>query len=175
MKKFTMYLILIALLAGCTGTFQLTRKVYEFQTQPEDKWVDEVLFLAFVIVPVYGASTLVDAVVFNSIEFWTGENPMTTGIQGTENTVAQSGQDKVSMKYDQSSQDIEVVSAVDPSKSFILTRTDNGVTARSTDGKLLFTSVRDSSGGITVYDQHNAKVAAFSPEEVQAAHEQYFR
>lgn len=173
MKKFTIYLFLIALLAGCTGTFQLTRKVYDFQTSSKDQWVDEVIFLAFVIVPVYGASTLIDAVVFNSIEFWTGENPMTASTRGPQNAIARNDRDTLGMKYDPRSQNIEVASPADPSKTFILSKTDNGVTAGSKDGEVLFTSVRDASGGITIYDGDNEKVAGFSPEEVQKAHNRY--
>ena len=66
------------LLTGCTGPFVLTKKVHKWQTGFEDKWVDEVAFLGCVILPVYGLSTLADGLIFNSVEFWTGENPMST-------------------------------------------------------------------------------------------------
>jgi hypothetical protein len=167
MKKIAVIFMLIAIAAvGCTGTFKLTRQVYDFQTKPADKWVDEVLFLALVIVPVYEVATVVDAVVFNSIEFWTGKNPMTTGTQGTNNTIAQNGNSKMSMKYDAKSQDIEVKS-LDTGKSFVLARTDSGVVAKDKEGNVLFTSVKDSSGGVTVFDADNNPVRHFSPQEVQ--------
>lgn len=175
MKKLTIFLMLITIIAtGCTGTFQLTRKVYDFQTSPKDKWVDEVLFLAFVIIPVYGASTLVDAVVFNSLEFWTGENPMTASLRNTHDVIAQNDQGTMKMKFDADSQNIEVTSTADPAKSFVLARTDNGVTALNREGEVLFTSVEDSSGGVTVFDADNNAVRHFSSEEVQKGRSDFF-
>jgi hypothetical protein len=38
--------------------------------------VNELVFLAFNIVPVYGVAYMADALVINSIEFWSGTNPM---------------------------------------------------------------------------------------------------
>ena len=40
------------------------------------KFVNELVFLALNIVPVYGVAYLADALVINSIEFWSGTNPM---------------------------------------------------------------------------------------------------
>jgi hypothetical protein len=65
------------LLTGCTGPFALTKKVHHWQTNvSENQWVQEVAFLGCVILPVYGLSCLADAIIFNSVEFWTGDNPM---------------------------------------------------------------------------------------------------
>lgn len=64
--------------SACFGTFQATKKVYAFNKGVGDKWVVEVVFLAMNIVPVYGLAAFADAVVFNSMEFWTGENPMSS-------------------------------------------------------------------------------------------------
>ena len=167
MKKIALAFMLIAIVgAGCTGTFQLTRQVYDFQTKPDDKWVDEVLFLAFVIVPVYGAATFIDAVVFNSIEFWTGQNPMTSSIQNSNNTIAQNGNSQMSMKYDASTRNIEVRS-LETGRSFVLAKTESGVVAKDKNGNVLFTSVKDSAGGVTVYDADSNPVRHFSPQDVQ--------
>lgn len=64
--------------SGCFGTFPLTRTVYEFNKDvSNNKFVQWLVFLGFVILPAYEAATLVDAIVLNSIEFWR-ENPPTT-------------------------------------------------------------------------------------------------
>ncbi|MDH3346103.1 MAG: DUF3332 domain-containing protein [Kiritimatiellaceae bacterium] len=77
MKKTLIALVTLSiLLTGCTGPFVLTRKVRDWQTDFDEKWVDEVAFLGCVILPVYGLSMLGDALIFNSVEFWTGDNPM---------------------------------------------------------------------------------------------------
>lgn len=79
MKKFIpVVLAACFLLTGCTGPFVLTQKVHEVQTGFDNKWVNEVAFLVCVILPVYGIATFADAVIFNSVEFWTGENPLST-------------------------------------------------------------------------------------------------
>ena len=46
MKK-TIAVVLIAALftTGCTGSFNLTRKVYNFHRSQPDKWSDELCFL----------------------------------------------------------------------------------------------------------------------------------
>lgn len=75
------------LLAGCTGPFALTKKVHTWQTGFEEKWVDEAAFLGCVILPVYSLCTLGDAVIFNSIEFWTGDNPMNTAAAPPSNAM----------------------------------------------------------------------------------------
>lgn len=64
------------LFQSCIGSFMLTRKVYDWNTNIGDKWVNELVFLVCVAVPVYGIASFVDMVVLNSIEFWSGENPM---------------------------------------------------------------------------------------------------
>lgn len=79
MKKFIPWVLIASiLLAGCTGPFALTKKLHKWQTGFDDKWVDEVAFLGCIILPVYGLATLGDALIFNSVEFWTGDNPMDT-------------------------------------------------------------------------------------------------
>ena len=86
MKKFIPILVIISiLLTGCTGPFALTKKLHIWQTGFEDKWVDEVAFLGCIIIPAYPIATLGDALIFNSIEFWGGENPIKAASASTGN------------------------------------------------------------------------------------------
>jgi hypothetical protein len=64
--------------SACFGSFQATKKLYGFNKGVGDKWVVEVVFLALGIVQVYSLAVAADAIVFNSVEFWTGENPMSS-------------------------------------------------------------------------------------------------
>lgn len=67
----------IATTSGCFGSFQLTRKVYNFnKTVSQDKWVQELVFLGLYIVPVYGLAGFADLIFANTVEFWTGTNPV---------------------------------------------------------------------------------------------------
>jgi hypothetical protein len=63
-------------LAGCFGNFAATRKVYDFNQSFGGKWENEVLFWAMNIVPIYMVAGVLDVFVFNTIEFWTGSNPI---------------------------------------------------------------------------------------------------
>lgn len=75
--------------AACFGSFNVTRNLWSFNKKVSpNKWVQEVVFLAFNFIPVYGVAGLIDAVVVNSVEFWTGENPVkvSSRIQVDKNT-----------------------------------------------------------------------------------------
>ena len=66
-----------AMATGCYGPFRLTTKIHEWNGQvSNEKFVNELVFVAFCIVPVYEVCAFVDAIVLNSIEFWGGNNPI---------------------------------------------------------------------------------------------------
>ena len=65
-----------ALSAGCFGKFQLTRKLYDVNKSIDEEYVRSAATWFLVIIPVYEIVALLDLIVFNVIEFWTGENPV---------------------------------------------------------------------------------------------------
>lgn len=82
MKKFYISAAML-LLAGtalttqsCIGSFSLTNKVLTWNNQVGSKFVNELVFFAFWILPVYEVTAIADLLVINSIEFWSGTNPM---------------------------------------------------------------------------------------------------
>ena len=60
-------------LSSCIGSFQLTNKVLAWNQQVGDKFVNELVFFAFWILPVYEITGIADLLVINSIEFWSGK------------------------------------------------------------------------------------------------------
>lgn len=76
MSGFVALLLITVLLSGCFGNFALTRKVYEINQSMGNKWANTAVMWAFMILPVYPAAGFVDVVVLNTIEFWTGDNPL---------------------------------------------------------------------------------------------------
>lgn len=63
--------------SGCMGSFTLTKKIYRWnQHVSGDRWANEIVFLVGLILPVYSLSLLADGVIFNSIQWWTGSNPV---------------------------------------------------------------------------------------------------
>ena len=81
MKKNKMTLV-CALLAGsllftsCIGSFKMWNGLKDWNQGVGDKFVNELVFIALHIVPVYEIAYLADLVVLNTIEFWSGSNPM---------------------------------------------------------------------------------------------------
>lgn len=64
------------LFSSCIGSFALHGKLVSWNQGVSNKFVNELVFLAFNIIPVYGVCYLADALVVNSIEFWSGSNPL---------------------------------------------------------------------------------------------------
>lgn len=66
----------ILLQSGCFGSFSLTKSVYDWNSSVDDKFTRSLLFWLLCIVPVYEIAAVVDAVILNVVEFWTGSNPI---------------------------------------------------------------------------------------------------
>ncbi|NDV81944.1 DUF3332 domain-containing protein [Bacteroides sp. 51] len=64
------------LFSSCIGSFALFNKVKTWNQGIGNKFVNELVFVALNIVPVYGVVYLADILVINSIEFWSGDNPV---------------------------------------------------------------------------------------------------
>lgn len=62
--------------SGCFGGFELTNLLYDWNDSFDGKFIKWLMFLVLAILPIYSIAILVDAIVFNSIEFWTGDNPV---------------------------------------------------------------------------------------------------
>ncbi|MGN0209672.1 MAG: DUF3332 domain-containing protein [Muribaculaceae bacterium] len=66
-------------LPSCIGSFGLTNKLLTWNNHVGSKFVNELVFFAFWIIPVYEISGLADLLVLNTIEFWSGDNPVAEG------------------------------------------------------------------------------------------------
>lgn len=88
MKKIFLTAALAALLCSsmtsCMGKFALTKNVYSWNQQVSNKFINELVFFAFWLVPVYEVCGLADLLVLNSIEFWSGDNPMTSSTKAID-------------------------------------------------------------------------------------------
>lgn len=87
MKKRYLSVAVIALLlssmtlSSCIGSFRLTNSVMKWNNQVGSKFVNELVFFAFWVLPVYEVTSLADLLVINSIEFWSGRNPLTASVK----------------------------------------------------------------------------------------------
>lgn len=162
------------LLSGCYGPFNLTRRLYQWNSQVGDKWEKELVFLLLVALPVYQLTTFGDAVVFNSMEFWTGRNPVDPPTK--KSAIPQT------RRLARGDQEVLLTYASTPAGANLLieqfrrgqgvggfrVEQRNGRTAGyDDDGRLLFTAATRSEGGIVVHDGRGQQVASYTAEQVQ--------
>lgn len=92
MKRFVTKITAMALIAGtsvlmsgCYGSFSLTTKLHQWNGQVSNsKFVNELVFFGLCILPAYELCCLGDVLIFNSIEFWGGNNPVAMGADEVE-------------------------------------------------------------------------------------------
>jgi len=132
-------------LTGCFGSFAAWHKVKDFNEEAsENKWMQELLFLVLFFIPVYGIAMLLDVLIINSIEFWTGENPMmdegtsrtVIGEDGSVATITPVGEDRL---------EVTIVARDGTQSSFTLERGENSVTALDESGNVVVRA--DMAGG----------------------------
>ena len=69
---------------SCVGSFTMFNKLAHWNKNATDsKILNEIIFL--IISPAYAFCGVADALVLNSIEFWSGSNPMAQNIVKTKN------------------------------------------------------------------------------------------
>lgn len=69
-------LALLVLSTSCMGPFNASGRIHTWNREIKHRWVGEGVFLVFRYLPVYTAAFLGDVLIFNSIEFWGGTNPV---------------------------------------------------------------------------------------------------
>ena len=101
MKKFLLPVCAVVLassmmLTSCIGNFALTNKVLDWNHQISNKFVNELVFIGFHIIPVYEITAL--ELVVNSIEFWSGNNP----VASTGEKIVDDGTERYLVAWDES-------------------------------------------------------------------------
>ena len=65
------------LATSCLGPMNTFNNLRKWNSElTGNKWGDELVFIGLNIIPVYGIAYLGDILIFNSIEFWGGDNPV---------------------------------------------------------------------------------------------------
>ena len=77
MKRLVIGLAIALMLTGCLGRGAANRNVRKFNLNTiEHRWGRATLFTGLQVIWVYRIATLLDLLIFNSIEFWSGANPI---------------------------------------------------------------------------------------------------
>jgi len=148
---------------GCYGNFQLTNGLYKWNGRITDNTVlNSIVMIVLVIIPAYGICMIVDGLVLNSIDFWTGKSvevSKTTKMQdGTEVTLAPG------VTKDQA------VLTIRKDGRLIATRTYVRVSETTTnivDEKgAVVSSVENNNGALTARDASGVVVANYTKAEL---------
>lgn len=168
-KKYLSVAILLTVaasltLTSCIGSFTLTNKLLSWNRNISNKFVNEVVFFAFWVLPVYEVSALADMVVLNSIEFWSGNNPLEAGTKVIEGEngrylvncdgkgytiTSEADGSSVRLDFDAPSQTWSVITAEGESYPFLTFVDDTHVKVPAADGS--YTVVELSEAGSYAY------------------------
>ncbi|WP_375766786.1 DUF3332 domain-containing protein [Archangium gephyra] len=160
--------------SGCFGSFQLTRNIYGLNERISDnKFVRWLVFLGFTIIPVYGVGSLVDALVFNSLEFWTGSNPLANAETKEDGSrvVKLSPTDTLRLSKDEQHGvlRVELERAGEAPRVRYFEPLENGMAVRDEAGVLLVRAHERVDGSLEVVDAAGATVTVHSREAVAEA------
>ena len=173
--------ILFATTSACYGPFNLTRSVYKWNGDVKGsgeisgKWMKEIIFLALVILPVYQLSSLADAFIFNSIEFWTGQNPVKVSqspSNGTKTVRVGDLRTEVVLVSDGSSKRVEYRRDGVVIKTGRVVEDGNRLKMIDEKGQELFSGEVSRDGNVTILDHDCRPVETLSPEQVKVLGQQ---
>jgi len=93
---------------GCIGSFGLTNKVYDFNNDLGDKFVNEIVFFGLLVVQAYTVTFIIDGIVLNSIEFWTGNKIISENYNG-ENIKFTKSENGINIKNLSTSEELTIL------------------------------------------------------------------
>jgi hypothetical protein len=158
--------------SGCFGKFALTRAIWDFNNNVSpNKFIKWLVFLVLVVVPVYGIGTLVDALVINSLEFWTGSNPVESAdASGSpqERVVRLGPGDTLRLSREPGSDvmKVELEREGQPTLVRYFEPLEDGMAVRDDAGAVLLQAREQLDGAVTVTDAAGATMAVHSPADV---------
>jgi uncharacterized lipoprotein YehR (DUF1307 family) len=110
-------MLVVFMLSGCFGNFALTRRVYKMNQSVGSKWANTAVMWVFMILPVYQACGFLDVVVLNTIEFWSGENPLAMAENEVDIQKVASEDNTYEIKASKNRYDITVIAGKDKGKN----------------------------------------------------------
>ena len=148
------------LCSSCIGSFNLWNGLKEWNQGIGNKFVNELVFIALNIVPVYGVAYFADVVVLNTIEFWSGSNPVASNevkeVKGENgNYLVASNENGYTITNKEDNQSLDLVynkenkswNAVTESESFELVKmNDDGTATINMQNGTSMTVTPDSEG-----------------------------
>ena len=162
--------------SACFEPFNLTRNVFHWNSGVKgsggvnEKWMKEIVFFGMIIIPVHMFSALLDAFIFNPIQFWTGGNPVkASGLGGDGSShIVQLGE------FTMTGTENEQRTTVTYERNGILERraiietSEAGYRLVDESGALLAESENGWDGSITLFDRDCQVITRWSRDQLLA-------
>jgi Domain of unknown function (DUF3332) len=161
---------------ACYGPFNLTRNVYNWNSnikgngEVNEKWMKEFVFFGMIIIPVYMFSALLDAFIFNSIQFWSGSNPVKAddaGGNGATRVVRLSGVTVTMVESDRGTTVTYERNGIVERRATIETN-ETGYRLIDETGILLAEAEKGQDGSVTLLDRDCQVVRQWSSDQLLA-------
>lgn len=131
---------------GCFGTFVTTQRLYHWNmTVDNNKWARWGVFVATVVIPIYPSATLFDMVFTNSVEFWSGRNPMAASADGSRTVRTPTGEEVTLRMRDDGNIDVAIRSPSQPDTHLVVVPEDDSIAAYDASGQLVARAVEASA------------------------------
>lgn len=156
--------VMLSTIGGCYGSFNLVKKVHKWNGTLGNKFVNELGFLVMIIVPVYEVAGLIDVIVLNTIEFWTGNNPSSSS---NDTTVPLDRNNSLTLRGSDGT--VVLTSKTDKGTAeYVFEKSAAGTLVKDLAGKVLARCVMTDGGSMRIYDGSGAFVAECSLAKIQA-------
>lgn len=122
-------------LSGCYGHYGCWHKFHKWNGTLGSKWMNSVVHFVLNVIPVYGILYFVDFLVINTIEFWTGSNPIASGDSYFEKDAQ--GNSVAAVKNADGSMTATFTTAKGESATFTFQRDENVIRALDANGEVV--------------------------------------
>lgn len=159
---------------GCFGSFGLTFKLYNFNKGVSgNKFIRWLVFLGFVILPVYEIVLVADALVLNSIEFWTGDRLASRTDEGAAHERVVQLNDTDTLKLSREAHTdvlrLELVREGEEPRVHYFEPLEDGLAVRDAAGALVLAAHEREDGALELTDASGQTLAVHSAEVLERA------
>ena len=123
-------------LSGCYGSNACFEKLHKWNGTLGNKWLNSIVHFILFIFGIYGICWgLIDGLVLNTVEFWTGSNPLASGDSYYEKDAQ--GNEIAAVKNADGSMTVEMTTAAGEKATMTLQRDENVIRALDAEGNVV--------------------------------------
>ncbi len=157
------------LFTSCLGSFSAFNSLRDWNDGLTDnKFLDNLIFWALNIVPVYGLFFFGDVIIFNVIEFWSGSNPIAMNEDEIETQLVEKNGNTYLLTATKNQMNIEVIEGSDKGEQVKLVYAPDEQTwyAHKVDGEIIkLSSFEDGFYIVYMPDGQEVKIDPTAPRE----------